>query len=162
MKALRKIVVVALVLASAALAPTARAAGAAEFDCYGSFPVWGSGSYVGGGSCSGGATGVFHSGPLLCAFCEFEMTVDHYQTTCIANEPPLVAAWEGRINVRNTVGNGFSADYQAVLGYGAFVAITSSSPLGAGIAVMRPAIPLPTCANPFTLDYQLVGGLTFS
>jgi hypothetical protein len=150
---------VALTLSVGLAAPPAAAeASGGTFECTGTLLPW---PGAGVTTCTGTATGVYREGPttVVCTpLCTFTMTMN-YATICVAGEPPLVANFFGNIQITN--GPLFATPYNAVF-VAHDVAITTSSPVGAGDAALIPtAFPLPSCAAPWLLQFEMAGSLAF-
>lgn len=144
-----------LAMGVVAVRPAAAEVSGGTFQCNGVFWSWPGNDSA---QCAGTAQGVFREGPttVVCApFCAFNMTIA-YSTSCFLNEPPLIGAFAGTI----TIGGAFATPYSAVYA-SPEVAITTTSPIGAGEATLIPTLPLPTCSTPNQMGFQLAGSLAF-
>lgn len=156
----RKLLIASLVTTLAmgvvGVPPAAAEAGGGTFECVAFFPFYP--GDTGATNCTGTARGVFRDGTttVVCVpFCTYTMTIN-YDTTCAGGG--VVGAFAGDITITN--GGTFETPYTATMVFPEW-AITTSSPVGAGDATLIPMPPIPTCAVPGSLNFELVGSLAF-
>jgi hypothetical protein len=156
-RAIFLIVATSLVLTGLNAPPAAAEVGGGEFKCSGEFQLWAGEGFT---TCTGFATGVYREGPtvVVCnATCGYGMTMT-YNTTCVAGEPVLVASYAGQIIVQH--GDTFDTPYAGV-SLGPDFVLTTSSPVGAGDALLALLPPIGTCGAPYPVRFEMAGTLIF-